>query len=70
MKTVFMFIFAISAIMLAFTAFIFVPKLINMKKDTAISGASFDPKESVLILLITVMQIIFMIVGLLGVYIL
>ena len=66
MKTVFMFIFVISALMLAITAFIAVPKLINMKRGY--DGGYLDPKESTLILLITIMQIIFMAVGLFGVF--
>lgn len=68
MKTVFLFIFIVSAIMLAITAFIAVPKLIKM--SNGIDGGYLDPKESTLILLITIMQIIFMAVGLLGVYVL
>ena len=68
MKTIFMFIFVISVIMLAFTAFIAVPKIIRMKRGY--DGGYLDPKESTLILLITIMQIIFMTVGLLGVYVL
>ena len=58
MKTIFMFIFVVSALMLAVTGFVAVPKIIRMKKG--IDGGYLDPKESTLILLITIMQIIFM----------
>lgn len=68
MKTVFMVIFIVSAIMLTVTGFIAVPKLIKMKNDY--DGGYLDSKESTLILLITIMQIVFMVVGLLGVYVL